>query len=126
VSQKISKIQQDYEKRIALEKQMREREELEKTRKQELQLKFLSESMSTANKIREQNQMIEDYVKLFKDNHGRPPLKDEIRAGLRDQADENVLNKFLQSYSSDNIDVDDDDAEFQFHVGGINSGEDSV
>ena len=70
--------------------------------------------------------MIEDYVKLFKDNHGRPPLKDEIRAALRDQADENVLNKFLQSYSSDNIDVDDDDAEFQFHVGGINSGEDSV
>jgi hypothetical protein len=126
VSQKISKIQQDYEKRIALEKQMREREEIEKTRKQELQLKSLRESMSTANKIREQNQMIEDYIKLFKDNHGRPPLKDEIRSGLRDQADENMMNQFLQSYTSDSIDIDDDDNEFQFHVGGINSGEDSV
>jgi hypothetical protein len=126
VSQKISKIQQDYEKRIALEKQMREREEIEKTRKQELQLKSLRESMSTANKIREQNQMIEDYIKLFKDNHGRPPLKDEIRSGLRGQTDENMMNQFLQSYTSDSIDIDDDDNEFQFHVGGINSGEDSV
>lgn len=119
VSQKISKIQQDYEKRIALEKLTREREELEKKRSQELQLKFLSESMSAANKIREQNQMIEDFVKLFKDNHGRPPLKDEIRSGLRDQVPEDVLNNFQGQAD------DDDDDEFQFHVGGL-GGDDSV
>ena len=52
VSQKINKIQQDYEKRILQEKdrsrlelELREHDELEKKRKQDLQLKFINNTI---------------------------------------------------------------------------------
>jgi hypothetical protein len=105
VSQKINKIQQDYEKRILQEKdrsrlelEMREHDEIEKKRKQDLQLKFLNNTMATANKVKEQHKIIDNYVKLFSDNHGRSPLTDEIRIALVGAVDEDILQKFLDNY----------------------------
>ena len=105
VSQKINKIQQDYEKRILQEKdrsrlelELREHDELEKKRKQDLQLKFINNTVAVANKVREQNKIIDNYVKLFSDNHGRNPLKDEIRVALGEQVDDDILQKFLDNY----------------------------
>jgi hypothetical protein len=105
VSQKINKIQQDYEKRILQEKdrsrlelELREHDELEKKRKQDLQLKFINNTVAVANKVREQHKIIENYVKLFSDNHGRNPLKDEIRVALGEHVDDDILQKFLNNY----------------------------
>ena len=105
VSQKINKIQQDYEKRILQEKdrsrlelELREHDELEKKRKQDLQLKFINNTVAVANKVREQHKIINNYVKLFSDNHGRNPLKDEIRVALGEQVDDDILQKFLDNY----------------------------
>jgi hypothetical protein len=105
VSQKINKIQQDYEKRILQEKdrsrlelELREHDELEKKRKQDLQLKFINNTVAVANKVREQHKIIDNYVKLFSDNHGRNPLKDEIRVALGEQVDDDILQKFLDNY----------------------------
>jgi len=120
VSQKINKIQQDYEKRILQEKdrsrlelELREHDELEKKRKQDLQLKFINNTVAVANKVREQHKIIENYVKLFSDNHGRRPQKDEIRVALHDQTDEDILNKFLDNYKT-TIEEEDFNFDIQF------------
>ena len=105
VSQKINKIQQDYEKRILQEKdrsrlelEMREHDELEKKRKQDIQLKCINNSIALANKVKEQHKIIDNYIKLFSDNHGRSPLKDEIRIALVGAVDEEILQKFVENY----------------------------
>ena len=105
VSQKINKIQQDYEKRILQEKdrsrlelELREHDELEKKRKQDLQLKFINNTMLVANKVKDQHRIINNYVQLFSENHGRRPQKDEIRVALGEQVDDDILQKFLDNY----------------------------
>ena len=105
VSQKINKIQQDYEKRILQEKdrsrlelELREHDELEKKRKQDLQLKFINNTMLVANKVKDQHRIINNYVQLFSENHGRRPQKDEIRVALGEQVDDDILQKFLNNY----------------------------
>jgi hypothetical protein len=119
----IIKIQQDYEKRISqereralLENQMREREEIEKKRKQDLQLKFISNTVAVANKVKEQHKIIDNYVKLFSENHGRSPLKDEIRAALTDQIDTDIFEKFLGSYQPTNM--EEEEINFDIHFDG--------
>ena len=120
VSQKINKIQQDYEKKISLEREralhaieMKEHEDLEKKRKQDLQLKFINNTMLVANKVKDQHRIINNYVQLFSENHGRRPLKDEIRVALHDQTDEDILNKFLDNYKT-TIEEEDFNFDIQF------------
>jgi hypothetical protein len=122
VSQKINKIQQDYEKRILqereramLENQMREREEIEMKRKQDLQMKFINNTMAVANKVKEQHKIIDNYVKLFSENHGRSPLKDEIRVALVDQIDPDIFEKFLDSYKPS---LEDEEMNFDIQFDG--------
>jgi hypothetical protein len=78
--------------------ELREHDELEKKRKQDLQLKFINNTVAVAIKVREQHKIIDNYVKLFSDNHGRNPLKDEIRVALGEQVDDDILQKFLDNY----------------------------
>ncbi len=122
VSQKITKMQEDmlkkqeeikneYEEKIQLEKDMRERVEQVKTHKQEIQKKFVNGTVAIVTKIKEQKKIIEDYVRLFSSNHGRKPLKDEIFNALKTKLDEEILTKYLSKYGSDGIilDIDDED-----------------
>jgi len=125
VSQKINKIQQDYEKRISQEKErarlqleLREHEELEKKRKQDLQLRFISNTVAVANKVKQQHAIINSYIKLFTDNHGRHPLKDEIRGALYEQTDEDILDKFLESYKPSDA-IDEEEVNFDIEGGAV-------
>lgn len=126
VSQKINKIQQDYEKKISLEREraqlqleLQKHEELERKRKQDLQLKFINNTVAVANKVREQHRIINSYVKLFSDNHGRRPLKDELRTALGDQTDEDILDKFLETYKpSDSFSEEEEEEEVNFDIEG--------
>jgi hypothetical protein len=122
VSQKITKIQeemlkkqeeikQEYEDRIQLEKDMREQEEQEKKRRQEIQQKFMNGTVAIANRIKEQNRQIDEYVRLFSLNHGRKPLKDEISDGLRSKVDADILTKYFEKYGNDTINLVIDDEE---------------
>jgi hypothetical protein len=117
VSQKITKIQEEmmrkqdeikeeYEEKIRLEKEVREKEEQEKKRKQEIQQKFMSGTVAIATKIKEQNRQIDEYVRLFSTNHGRKPMKDEINESLTAKLDNDILNKYLDRYSNDFVDLE--------------------
>ena len=48
-------------------------------------------------------QKIEEYIKLFSNNHGRFPLKDEIHDGLNSKIDYEILTKYLTDYKTDSI-----------------------
>jgi hypothetical protein len=122
VSQKITKMQeemlkkqeeikQEYEDKIQLEKETREREEQEKKRKQEIQQKFMNGTVAIATKIKEQTRQIDEYVRLFLSNHGRKPMADEIRTGLKSRLDEDILTKYLTKYGSDSINLEIDEEE---------------
>jgi hypothetical protein len=117
VSQKITKMQEEmlkkqdeireeYEEQIRTEKEERERDEQEKIRKQNIQQKFMNGTVAIATKIREQNRQIDDYVRLFSTNHGRKPLKDEINTSLNAKLDNDILNKYLDRYDTDYVDVE--------------------
>ena len=103
VSQKITKIQEDYEKRLQREKDRRDQEDAEKKRKMDIQLKFINTSKTVANKVKEQNKNIDSYITLFSENHGRWPLKDEVRTAMSDKVDDEMLSKFLDTYMSDDF-----------------------
>ena len=122
VSQKITKMQEDmlkkqeeikneYEEKIQADKDAREREEQEKKRKQEIQQKFMNGTVAIANKIKEQTRQIDEYVRLFSSNHGRKPMKDEIRSALQAKIDEDILTKYLAKYGSDSINLEIDEEE---------------
>jgi hypothetical protein len=51
-----------------------------------------------ANKIKTNNKKIEEHVKLFKDNYGRDPLKEELSEALKNDVDAEILEKFLDKY----------------------------
>jgi hypothetical protein len=123
VSQKITKMQEDmlkkqeeikqeYENKIQLEKDTREQEEQEKKRRQEIQQKFMNGTVAIANKIKEQNRQIDEYVRLFSLNHGRKPLKDEISEGLKTKVDADILNKYFEKYGNEmiNLVIDEEDS----------------
>jgi len=123
VSQKITKIQeemlkkqeeikQEYEDKIQLDKDTREREEQDKKRKQEIQQKFMNGTVAIANKIKEQNRQIDEYVRLFSMNHGRNPLKDEISEALKTKVDADILTKYLDKYGTEmiNLVIDEEDS----------------
>lgn len=117
VSQKITKMQQEmlkkqdeikeeYEEKIRLEKELRENEEQEKKRKQEIQQKFMSGTVAIAAKIKDHNRQIDEYVRLFSTNHGRKPMKDEINESLNAKLDNDILNKYLDRYNTDFMDLE--------------------
>jgi hypothetical protein len=122
VSQKITKIQEEmlkkqeeikqgYEEKIQLEKDMREQDEQERKRRQEIQQKFMNGTVAIANKIKEQNRQIDEYVRLFTSNRGRKPLKDEINDALCSKVDADILTKFFEKYGNDMINLVIDDEE---------------
>jgi hypothetical protein len=51
-----------------------------------------------ANKIKTNNKKIEEHVKLFRDNYGRDPLKEELTESLKNDVDAEILEKFLEKY----------------------------
>jgi hypothetical protein len=110
VSQKISKIQEEmakkqseirneYETRLQREKELRE-EEQENARRAEIQQRFVSSTVLIANKIKEQNKKIDEYVKLFENSRGRKPLSDEISEAMGAEIDEEILAKYIVNYSA--------------------------
>ncbi len=128
VSQKINRIQEEmarkqndirdeYENRIRMEIEIRERDkeqmrlekeeqariEQEKARHEEIQQKFIHSTVLIANKLKEQNKKIDDYVKLFEMNRGRKPLSDEISEAMYKDIDADVLSKYLSNYDNDLI-----------------------
>jgi hypothetical protein len=122
VSQKITKMQQEmmkkqdeikeeYEEKIRLEKEAREAEEKEKKRKLEIQQKFMSGTVAIATKIKDHNRQIDEYVRLFSTNHGRKPMKDEISDSLNSKLDNDILNKYLDRYNSDFVDLEIEEEE---------------
>jgi hypothetical protein len=106
VSQKINKIQEDYENRIILEKRNRDNEEIEKKRKSEIQLKIINNNITLENKIKNQNRQIDEYIKLFLNTHGRNPLKYEIDESLGETIDANILLNFLDKYNVESISLE--------------------
>ena len=123
VSQKITKMQeemlkkqeeikQEYEDKIQTDKETREYNEQEKKRKQEIQQKFMNGTVAIANKIKEQNRQIDEYVRLFSLNHGRKPLKDEISEALKIRVDADILTKYLDKYGTEmiNLVIDEEDS----------------
>jgi hypothetical protein len=123
VSQKITKMQeemlkkqeeikQEYEDKIQTEKETREYNEQEKKRKLEIQQKFMNGTVAIANKIKEQNRQIDEYVRLFSLNHGRKPLKDEISEALKIRVDADILTKYLDKYGTEmiNLVIDEEDS----------------
>lgn len=114
VSQKISKIQEEmakkqselrneYEQRLQHEKELREikeREEQENARRAEIQQRFVNSTVQIANKIKEQNKKIDEYVKLFENSRGRKPLSDEISEAMSSEIDEEILAKYIVNYSA--------------------------
>lgn len=117
VSQKINKIQEEmakkqndirneYENRLRMEMEMRKKEQeeqLEKAKHAEIQQKFIHSTVLIANKLKEQNKKIDDYIKLFENSHGRKPLSDEISEALSAEIDADILAKYLVNYSVDSI-----------------------
>jgi flagellar motor component MotA len=117
VSQKINKIQEEmakkqndirdeYENRLRMEMEMRKKEkeeQLEKEKHAEIQQKFIHSTVLIANKLKEQNKKIDDYIKLFENSHGRKPLNDEISEALSAEIDAEILAKYLVNYSVDSI-----------------------
>jgi len=122
VSQKITKMQEEmmkkqdeikeeYEEKIRLEKEVREAEEKEKKRKLEIQQKFMSGTVAIATKIKDHNRQIDEYVRLFSTNHGRKPMKDEINDSLNAKLDNDILNKYLDRYNTDFVDLEIEEEE---------------
>lgn len=117
VSQKINKIQEDmvkkqndirneYEQRLQQEKELREekeREEQENARKAAIQQRFMNNTVAIANKVKEQNKKVDEYVRLFENSHGRKPLSDEISDAMSADVDPDILTKYLVTYNNDSI-----------------------
>ena len=108
---KQEEIKNEYEEKIQLDKETREREEQEKKRKLEIQQKFMNGTVAIANKMKEQTRQIEEYVRLFSSNHGRRPLNEEIHVAFKTKMDDDFLTKYLAKYGSDsiNLEIDEDD-----------------
>jgi len=109
LSQKIKGIQdkvkkEEEEKRRSIDEQKwmeeeklkMEREEDE--RREKIQNQFRQAAIEIANKIKTNNKKIEEHLKLFKDNYGRDPLKEELSEALRNDVDAEILAKFLEKY----------------------------
>jgi hypothetical protein len=115
ISQKMTKMQEDlkleYERKTRLEKENREKEEIEKKRKNDLQQKIINNTVTIANKVKEQTRQIEEYVKLFSNNHGRFPFKTELSEALNSKIDYEILTKYLTNYKTDSIhfEIDEED-----------------
>jgi sugar-specific transcriptional regulator TrmB len=109
---KQEEIKNEYEEKIQTDKETREREDQEKKRKQDIQQRFMNGTVAIANKLKEQTRQIEEYVRLFSSNHGRNPLKEEIRDALKTKLDEDILTKYLAKYGgsdSINLEIDEQD-----------------
>jgi len=86
----------DEQKWMDEEKLKMEKEEDE--RREKVQNQFRQAAIEIANKIKMNNKKIEEHVKLFKDNYGRDPLKEELSEALRNDVDAEILAKFLEKY----------------------------
>ena len=111
MARKQDEIKEEYEEKIRLEKELKEKEEQEKKRKHEIQQKFMNGTMAVATKIKEQNRQIDEYIRLFSTNHGRKPMKDEINESLNAKLDNAILNKYLDRYSNDFVDLEIEEEE---------------
>ena len=73
-------------------------EKEEDERREKIQNQFRHAAIEMANKIKTNNKKIEEHVKLFKDNYGRDPLKEELFDSLKNDVDAEILAKFLEKY----------------------------
>jgi sugar-specific transcriptional regulator TrmB len=111
----MTKMQEDikleYDRKIRLERENREKEEIEKKRKNDIQRQIINNTETINNKIKEQTRQIEEYIKLFSNNHGRFPLKDEIHNGLNGKIDSEILTNYLTGYKTESIhfEIDEED-----------------
>jgi hypothetical protein len=138
VSQKITKMQQEmlmkqeeikqeYEEKIQRDKELREQEEKERKRKEEIKQKFMNGTVAIANKMKEQNRQADEYVRLFSQNHGRKPLKEEIREELESKLDIDILSKYLNNYkNSEAIDLDIEEDEINGFIANPFSNDERV
>ena len=82
---------------IEEEKLKLEQEETE--RREKVQHQFRTAAMEMANKMKTQNNKIEENLKLFRENYSRNPLKEELQESLSGLVDDAILNKFLDRYN---------------------------
>ena len=87
---------QDESRWIEEEKKRLAQEENE--RKENVQHKFRQAAIEVANKIKTQNNKIDENLKLFRDNYNRNPLKEELQESLQGQVDDEIMSKFLDRY----------------------------
>jgi hypothetical protein len=111
LSQKIKGIQEDVKKeeedkrksideiRWVEEEKLRLEQE-DKERREKVQHQFRMATIDMANKIKTQNNKIEENLKLFRENYSRNPLKEELQESLTGKVDDDILNKFLDKYDA--------------------------
>ena len=111
LSQKIKGIQEDVKKeeeekrkshdeiRWVEEEKLRLEQE-DKERREKVQYQFRQTAIEVANKMKTQNNKIEENLKLFRENYSRNPLKEELQESLTGKVDDDILNKFLDKYDA--------------------------
>jgi hypothetical protein len=114
LSQKIRGIQETTKKEVEdkrksmdeikwIEEEKRKIEQEEIDRKERIQYQFRQTAIEVANKIKKDNKTIEDHVKLFAENYGRDPLKEELTESLKGNVDDEILNAFLNKYKPNGV-----------------------
>jgi hypothetical protein len=87
----------------------KEKEETDKREKKEnLQKNFQKTVIEAANRQKQQNKFLEDYINSFRKMYGRKPIDDEIRDYAKDlivngDIDESVVTRFLNKYDNNDI-----------------------
>jgi hypothetical protein len=102
IQDKAKKEEEDKRRSIDEQKWMEEEkikmEKEEEERRERVQNQFRHAAIEMANKIKTNNKKIEEHVKLFRDNYGRDPLKEELTESLKNDVDAEILEKFLEKY----------------------------
>jgi len=90
-------IKQQLEEALNEQKQ---KEEEEKKKKEEEEAKRTELELLT-QKIKEQNNLLNEYIVAFVESVGRKPDADEIRINMTDRVDPDILESFLKDYNLD-------------------------
>jgi len=80
--------------------EQKQKEEEEKKKKEEEETKRTELEILT-QKIKEQNNLLNEYIVAFVESVGRKPDVDEIRINMTDRVDPDILESFLKDYNLD-------------------------
>jgi hypothetical protein len=97
---------QNYDDQIKIQleqalNEQKQKEEEENKKREEEEIKRSELEMLT-QKIKEQNNLLNEYIAAFVESVGRKPDGDEIRINMIDRVDPDILESFLKDYKLDN------------------------